>query len=110
MKKYKKLSDKNLQKLETRIKRSLAAGLDYCSNTKKDKNYWFSPLNPYYCEAFGILQALECLGYGYFGPDNVMETEHNLKFWFNGLKSQVKSMGEEIGEVNTYAFYYNKQK
>ncbi len=37
MKKFKKLSEKNLAILENRIKRLLAAGLDYCANTKKIK-------------------------------------------------------------------------
>lgn len=105
MKKFKKLSSKQLPVVEKRIKRILAAGLDYCKNTNKDKSYWFSPVNPYFCEAFGVLQALECLGYGYFGPDN-QDAEGNLKFWFNSLKQEVKELGESLGEHETYAFFY----
>jgi hypothetical protein len=103
--KFKKIPSKSLPILEKRIKRLLSAGLDYCKNTNKDKNYWFSPTNPYYCEAFGLLQALECLGYGYFGPDSTYQNEHNLKFWFNSLKQEVKQIGESLGERETYAYY-----
>jgi len=103
--KFKKLSDKNRATIVKRIKRLLAAGLDWCKNTNRDKNYWFSPINPYYCEAFGVLQALECLGYGYFGPDFTYQNEYNLKFWFNSLKEEVKQIGESLGEHETYAYY-----
>ena len=104
MNKFKKLSSKQLPIVEKRIKRLLAAGLDYCKNTSKDKSYWFSPINPYFCEAFGVLQGLECLGYGYFGPDN-SDAKGNLKFWFNSLKQEVKELGESLGEHETYAFF-----
>lgn len=105
MKKYKKLVGKNRTRIINRVNLLLAAGLDWCKNTNKGEEYWFSPVNPYYSEAFGIMQALECLEYGYFGPDFNFESEFNLKFWFNQLKAKVKVIGEENGEYETYAFF-----
>lgn len=104
--KYKKLSSKHQDKIEHRICFLLAAGLDYCRNACKDKQWWFNPFNPYYCEAFGMLQTLECLGYGYFGADNI-DSEGNLRYWFNQLKSIVAKMGDEMGEHETYAYFVN---
>ena len=101
MREMKKLTAQQKFDLEKRIKRLLLAGLDYCENTGKDENWWFSPLNPYYCEAFGILHALEILNYGEFGPDTV-DSDWNLKFWFNQLKSEVEQMGKEFGPKQAY--------
>lgn len=104
MKKYKKLSQENRSKLEERISRLLLAGLDYCANVKQDQSYWFSPNNPYCAEAFGIIQGLEVLGYGYFGADNISE-EYNLKSWFRSLQEEVKKLGIELGPKEAYQKY-----
>jgi len=42
---------------------------------------------PYWCEAFGILHALEILGYGFMGPESVptQNGEFNLKYWLNQI-------------------------
>ena len=71
MKKYKKLSKKDLFNVEYRIIRLILAGGDWCVNVEKDyATFWRSPNNPYYCEGFGLLHALNVLGYGYFGAEN----------------------------------------
>lgn len=101
-----KINDTTKHQFEQRIKLLLAAGLDYCKNTNKGKEYWFSPLNPYYCEAFGILHGMEIIGLGFFVPDNI-DSDGNLKYWFNELKNQIEQEGLELGEHEFYAKYKN---
>ena len=99
--KYKKLTITQKLALQHRIKVLLFAGLDWCANTDRDERYWFSPINPYYCEAFGVLQGLEVLNYGHFGAINVSD-EYNLKYWMEELKSQVEEKGIELGPKQAY--------
>ena len=102
-KKRKTLSEIQKHNLECRIMKLLFAGIDYCQNTSNGREFWFSPNNPYTAEAFGLLQALEVLGYGYFGPDNRNdEVWLNLRFWFNSLKDNVKPIAIEMGEHESY--------
>lgn len=109
MKKFKKLTEKRKSDLEVRIKRLLFAGLDYCANTKQEQNMWFSPNNPYCAEAFGILHCLDVLGFGYFGADNV-DSDGNLKFWFNKLNDEVKEDGLKYGAKESYHRYIDLNK
>ena len=97
--------------LEERIKLLLYAGLDFCVNADKDEHFWFSPLNSYCSEAFGVMQALEVLEYGYFGSVNVQndrmrENEGiNLKWWFEQLKEEVRKKGKELGPKEAYHWF-----
>lgn len=105
--KNKKLTDIEWSKLEGRIKLLLFAGLDYCANTNRTESLWFSPNNPYNAEAFGICQALEVLGYGYFGPDNEPRNtdNFNLKYWFRTLENEVRTIGQEMGPKESFIWY-----
>lgn len=105
--KNKKLTNNERDKLEGRIKLLLFAGLDYCANTNRNVSLWFSPNNPYAAEAFGVCQALEVLGYGYFGPDNEPENtdNFNLKYWFRTLENEVRTIGQEMGPKESFIWY-----
>lgn len=104
--KFKKLSDREKINIERRIKLLLCAGLDYCQNTNNDRTFWFSPNNPYTAEAFGVLHALEVLGYGYFGPDNSESLDpHNLKCVFDHLKHEVAELGDKLGPKEAYHYF-----
>lgn len=101
----KHLTKKEKQNIETRIKLLLFAGLDWCVTLEKDESYWFSPLNPYYTEAFGILQCLETLGYGNFGSVNIESTLNN---WMDCLSEEVRIQGRKQGPRESYYNYKSK--
>jgi hypothetical protein len=101
------LSTEQKEQLEQRIKLLLYAGVDYCFNVDKDKNWWFSPNNPYYCEAFGIMQCLQVLGYGYFGAINA---KGSLNYWMQQLLQEVGKDCEENGGVEAYYDFKAKIK
>lgn len=85
----------------------LYGGLDYCHNVEKDQYWWFSPINPYYCEAFGMYQALRVLGYGYFGAINVPD-EFNLRYQLRLKCDAVESVGLELGDRESYEWCKKK--
>lgn len=101
---FKKLTSIQRENLEQRMLLLLFAGLDWCANTNKGSEYWFNPNNPYCSEAFGILQCLEVLGFGFFGADNDANPD-NLKCWFRNLQEKVKEKGLEFGDSESYRLF-----
>jgi hypothetical protein len=80
--------------VETQIKSLLHASRDCLRNRGYDTTKTtFSVNDGYYGEAFGIMRCLELLNYGYFGPDNLPDSEEspkkNLKWWFHCLTREV---------------------
>lgn len=89
MPRYKKITDKQIQKVEAEVKMMLHASRDCLRNQGADTTVVpFNSNDGYYGEAFGILRGLMVLGYGYFGADNV-DDPYNLKFWFSKLEAEV---------------------
>lgn len=93
MTRYKKLTDKQIQKVEAEVKMMLHASRDCLRNQGHDATLIsFDSNDGYFGEAFGILRDLMALGYGYFGADNVQDKDdpyRNLKFWFSSLEAEV---------------------
>lgn len=111
MKKYKKLTAKLIQSIESNVKLMLAAHRDCLWNrhTSPVMDPIDRPTRPdplkvsydcwdgYYGEAFGIMRGLEVLGFGFLGCDNLNavqlnksdEPRHNLKWWFARLKNEI---------------------
>lgn len=85
---YKDLKSKELQRIEAMIKGFLFAERDRLNTLGKKDQWHFDCTSGYYGEAFGILHALEILGYGYLGSVNV-NASGNLRHWFGILCDQV---------------------
>jgi hypothetical protein len=100
----KKFPSELKQRFENCILRRLLAGADRSVNRKEGPETWFGVDNPYRCEAFGVIVALEIAGYGYIGADN-LENAHlgfNLKFWFNEIQEKAKQLCLEKGPKEAY--------
>lgn len=96
--KFKKISNKMINFVESEVKVLLHSHRDCLRNKKKDTLFIpFDCTEGYYGEAFGIMRGLMLQGYGYFGSNNLSGThekygtqkEHNLKWWFSELEQQV---------------------
>lgn len=104
MKKFKKLNEKQVERVKNEVKLMLAAHRDCLWNRfDNPSNNLDDPLkfsvvvyDGYYGEAFGIMRGLNLLGYGYFGSDNLDAVKegrskismHNLKWWFNEILNE----------------------
>lgn len=108
MAKFKKLTDSQRSDVESTVKMLLHAGRDCMRNRKEDTSKYFLDFNnPYYCEAFGIMRGLACLGYGdCMGPSNIpgqwypKDNPHsNLKWWLDQIEKEV--MREENWSLNS---------
>ena len=109
MKNFKKITPPIKSAIEAEVKMMLHESRDTLRGRGEDTTrISFNVMESCYAEAFGILRALQALGYGAFGPDNrsgleescliddhnlrkgkTTQDEHNLKWWFNQLKQQV---------------------
>jgi hypothetical protein len=111
MKKFKKLSGKQKERVVTEVKLMLTAHRDClwnkwnaCKEEERQSRQLSDPTrvsmecaDGYYGEAFGVMRGLLVLGYGYFGPSNLdavqdgrsITPEHNLKWWFENLVQEV---------------------
>lgn len=71
----------------------LHASRDCLRNQKKDTlSIRWDVADGYYGEAFGIMRALQVLGYGDFGPCNIPDKDldiWNLRWWFCQLENRV---------------------
>jgi len=105
--KYKKLTEAEQKEFDRVVKLLLYGGLDYCHTNGKDQYWWFSPLNPYYCEAFGMYQTLQILGYGFFGAVNFKD-EFNLRYQIGLICEEVEKVGQEMGGKGAYEWYKKK--
>ncbi len=102
--KYKKIPEKTRKEIANRILVLLFAGADWCANTNKGVESVRSPNNPYYAQAFGFVDCLSELNYGYLGPVNTTE-EHNLRFWFETMCDYAKSIVDDIGLKESYRWF-----
>jgi hypothetical protein len=93
MRTFKQLSELEARRIIAEVKRCLHAGRDWMRNRKMNTiTVPFDMNDPYYGEAFGIMRALEVLGYGEFKSDNVPNSIYprwNLKWWFARLGDEV---------------------
>lgn len=89
----KTLTDKQRTAVEAEVCMMLHASRDCLRNQGQDtKHIRFDVRDAYFGEAFGIMRALQVLGYGYFGANNVMDRDlaiRNLKWWFSQLEQRV---------------------
>lgn len=89
----KKLNKKQEKAIEDEIKMMLHAHRDCLRNQKVDTTkVTFNVNDGYYGEAFGILRALQVLGYGKFGAMNVCDNEHpkwSLNWWMYNIEREV---------------------
>lgn len=110
---------KRLKQMPPAMMKAIAAEVKAMLHAQRDelRNRWkpdatrlkptsvtFDCRSGYYGEAFGIMRALQVLGYGYLGSDNldalqeeklsfrvynVKQPEQNLKWWFSRLEKDV---------------------
>lgn len=89
-KSFKKLSEKHEQAIKNEIKLMLHAHRDClrnrCVDTSKET---FDCRDGYYGEAFGVIRALQVLGYGNFGAVNTPQVKTNLLWWFEEICQEV---------------------
>jgi len=95
----KPLGPRKLKEIKDLIKLLLHASRDCYRNQKRwdTRSIRFDVNDAYYGECFGILRALEVLGYGYLGPNNLDAVQHgrgdvphlNLQWWFSQLQEEV---------------------
>lgn len=93
----KKITEDMKAKIEKEVKMMLHAHRDCLRNRKVDTlRRSYDIRDGYYGEAFGIMRALQVLGYGKFGSINLNgiregfeQEEQNLIWWFEGLKREV---------------------
>ena len=112
-KRLKKIPSEIEEGVAREVKAMLHAHRDCLRNQGKDTSeIAFDCRDGYYGEAFGIMRALQIMGYGYFGSDNldahaeskngggpkteeglyvanITQPNQNLKWWFSQLSSEV---------------------
>ncbi len=96
MKKYKKITPKIQAQIENIVSILLEASLTSLHYTREFDGR-FSIIETSYCEAFGVMQGLAALGYGYFGTiylDTIAENKsdqdiNNLNYWFFKIRDEV---------------------
>ena len=90
MMKFKKLSEEHEQRIVADIKSLLHAHRDCLRNQRKDTSkIRMDCRDGYYGEVFGIMRALEILGYGKLGAVNTPEEKTNLRWWLEELINEV---------------------
>lgn len=118
MKKFKSIVPALKQKVEEEVKMLLHASRDCLRNQKRDTTkISFSVTDGYYGEAFGVMRALQLLGYGKFSSSNLngiedcstkiqaVQPEQNLKWWFRQLEDKVlKEEGYGSGNQCDHCF------
>jgi hypothetical protein len=97
MARFKKLNEKQRQKIEVEVKLMLHAGRDCQRNLGVDTTFFRHDCNnPYYAEAFGIMRGLAVMGYGDL---EVGDSPFRLKSWFDNLADEVLKE-ENFGDNN----------
>ena len=108
MKKFKRLTPKMKDSVESEVKLMLAAHRGYLWGRHLGGDEKINPTKievavneGYYGEAFGVMRGANALGFGYFGSDNLDAVEEgrsnfphdNLKWWFKQILRRY--LGEE---------------
>ena len=103
MKKFKRLTPKQKDSVESEVKLMLAAHRDFLWGRHLGGDKKINPTEVevavnegYYGEAFGVMRGVNAMGFGYFGSDNLDAFEEersnsphdNLKWWFRQIVNQ----------------------
>ena len=92
--KRKQLNELIIQSIETKVFHLLCESAEV---QLKNKQFIWNVNEPYYAQAFGVMQALVVLNYCSHGANNTPAEKTNMNWWFDDCKDIIREEIETNG-------------